>query len=131
MDTLQDDAQFASSGENKVIRQNPPTAEADDEESLTQSHLFNEPSRILGKRDRSEGKEERRLSDEAERSVDQRNRERLGEEPPSTPKKGDAETKVGRPSPEGKARTPEAKPADHQEKVRLRKQGPLGESETG
>ncbi|KAF3535805.1 hypothetical protein F2Q69_00020945 [Brassica cretica] len=82
-------------------------------------------------RDRSEGKDERRLSDEAERSVDQRNRERLGEETLSTPKKGDAETKVGRPSPEGKARTPEAKPADHQEKVRLRKQGPVRESETG
>lgn len=67
------------------------------------------------------------MSDEAERSADQRNRERFGEEPPSTPKKGDEETKAGRPSPEGKARTPEAKPADHQEKVRLRKQ--TGEKE--
>ncbi|WZZ33952.1 hypothetical protein YC2023_017353 [Brassica napus] len=54
-----------------------------------------------------------------------------GEEPSSTPKKGDAETKAGRPSPEGKARTPEAEPADHQEKVCLRKKGPVGESETG
>ncbi|KAF3570964.1 hypothetical protein F2Q69_00063527 [Brassica cretica] len=83
------------------------------------------------KRDRSEGRKERRLSDEAERSADQRNWENPNEEPPSTPKKGDTETKTGRPSPEKKARMPEAEPVDHQENARLRKHGPVGESKTG
>ncbi|KAF3598289.1 hypothetical protein F2Q69_00038068 [Brassica cretica] len=117
MDTRQAEAQFASSGENEVIRRNPPTAETDDEESLTPSHLLNEQR----KRDRSERRKERRLSDEAERSTDQRNRENPGEKPPSTPTKNDAEIKAGRPSPQEKARTPEAEPTDHQEKARLRK----------
>ena len=71
------------------------------------------------------------MSDEAERSADQRNRENPSEEPPSTPTKSDAETKAGCPSPQEKARMPEAEPTDHQEKARLQKQGPVGEPETG
>ncbi|WZZ33951.1 hypothetical protein YC2023_017352 [Brassica napus] len=77
MDTLQADAQFASSGENKVIRRNQPTAEADDEESLTQSHLFNEPSRIL-----DIFKDENKLEDESTlnkgRGIDRRGKRRDG-----------------------------------------------------
>ena len=53
------------------------------------------------------------MSDEAERNADQRNRENPGEEPPSTLKRRDAETKTGRPSPKEKTRTPEAEPAGH------------------
>ncbi|KAF2536994.1 hypothetical protein F2Q70_00005971 [Brassica cretica] len=46
MKTRQAEGQLASSGENEVIRENMPSTTADDEVSLTQSHLFNEPSRI-------------------------------------------------------------------------------------
>ncbi|KAL0836892.1 hypothetical protein Bca101_088782 [Brassica carinata] len=86
-----------------------------DEESLKQSNLFNDPSRILGERDRSEAREERRLSDEAAGNANHKNRENPGEEPPSTLKRRDAETKAGRPSLKEKAKTPEAESADHPE----------------
>lgn len=53
------------------------------------------------------------MSDEAAGNANHKNRENPGEEPPSTLKRRDAETKTGRPSPKEKARTPEAEPADH------------------
>ncbi|KAG2274053.1 hypothetical protein Bca52824_056608 [Brassica carinata] len=82
----------------------------DDEKSLTQGHLFNEPNRIpdqrfktgishlqsnlrpliypnQGKRIDRRGREEKRLSEEAERSADQINWENSGEGPPSTPRR--------------------------------------------
>lgn len=55
------------------------------------------------------------MSDEAAGNANHKNRENPGEEPPSTPKRRDAETEAGRPSPKEKARTPEAEPAYHLE----------------
>ncbi|KAG2247065.1 hypothetical protein Bca52824_086693 [Brassica carinata] len=76
-----------------------------------------------GERDRSEAREERRLSDEAAGNANHKNRENPGEEPPSTLKRRDAETKAGRPSLKEKAKTPEAESAaTTQKKVRLQKQ---------
>lgn len=49
--------------------------------------------------------------------------ENLVKKPPSTPTRCDAEAKAGRPSPKMSAKTPEAKPADHQRKGATPKTG--------
>ncbi|WZZ90872.1 hypothetical protein YC2023_119451 [Brassica napus] len=60
---------------------------------------------------------ESQLEEETTRAVDRnRTRKKTGEKPPSTPTRCDAEAKAGCPSPEMSAKTPEAKPADHQKK---------------